>query len=176
MEKKNIKIEIKNRWTGVVLFEYEKENNTIKRTMEEAVKKNAYLGGAYLRGAGLGGAKDIPYIPMSCPTEGAFIGWKKVKDGDFRYIVKLQIFEDSRRSSSTGRKCRCDKAGVLEIYDMDEPDNKPLKCENRSYNQLTVYEVGKTVIADSFDENRWNECSHGIHFFISREEAEQYGL
>lgn len=113
---------------------------------------------------------------MMCPSEGAFIGWKKVKDGDFTFIVKLQIFENSRRSSSTGRKCRCDKAGVLDIYEYGNPENKPLKCENRSYNQLTVYEVGKTVIPDSFDEDRWNECSHGIHFFTSREEAEQYKI
>ena len=56
-----IKIEIKNRWTGSVLFEYEKENNTVKDTMEEAIKgganlKGADLGGAYLGGANLEGA------------------------------------------------------------------------------------------------------------------------
>ena len=56
-----IKIEIKNRWTGSVLFEYEKENNTVKDTMEEAIKEGAYLEGAdlkgaYLKGADLGGA------------------------------------------------------------------------------------------------------------------------
>ena len=31
------KIEIKNRWTGSILFEYSKENNTIKETVIEAV-------------------------------------------------------------------------------------------------------------------------------------------
>ena len=56
-----IKIEIKNRWTGSVLFEYEKENNTVKDTMEEAIKEGAYLReanleGAYLREANLEGA------------------------------------------------------------------------------------------------------------------------
>ena len=35
-----------------------------------------------------------------------------------------------------------------------------------------MYEVGKEVVADSFDDDRWNECSHGIHFFITRNEAE----
>jgi len=37
-----------------------------------------------------------------------------------------------------------------------------------------VYEVGKLTIPDGFDENRWEECSHGIHFFITRSEAEAY--
>ncbi len=49
------KIEIKSIW-GSVLFSYEKEDNTIKDTLEEAVKSGANLGGAYLRGANLGGA------------------------------------------------------------------------------------------------------------------------
>jgi len=51
-----VKIEIKNRWTGSVLFEYERENNTVKDTMIEAVKQEANLEGAYLRGADLEGA------------------------------------------------------------------------------------------------------------------------
>ena len=51
-----VKIEIKNRWTGSVLFEYEKENNTIKDTLEKAVREGANLKGADLAGANLEGA------------------------------------------------------------------------------------------------------------------------
>ena len=51
-----IKFEIKNRWTGSVLFEYEKENNTMKETLEKAVKDGANLYGANLYGANLKGA------------------------------------------------------------------------------------------------------------------------
>lgn len=40
---------------GKLLFEHEAENNTIKKTLEEAVKSGAYLGGADLLGANLGG-------------------------------------------------------------------------------------------------------------------------
>jgi hypothetical protein len=36
------------------------------------------------------------------------------------------------------------------------------------------YVKGATVTADSWDENRWNECGHGIHFFLTRIEAEKY--
>ena len=196
MEKKLIKIEIKNRWTGKVLFEYEKEDNTIMETVVEAVKKDAYLRGAdlrgadlrgadlrgaylrdaYLRDAYLGDAKNIPFIPMACPSDGAFIGWKKVKDVEEERVclVKLEIQEDSRRSSSTGTKCRCDKAKVLDIIDI-ETGERLKSCINTNYVQ-TGYYVGEIVEADSFDENRWNECSHGIHFFINRQEAEEYDV
>lgn len=51
-----IKFEIKNRWTGSILFEYEKENNTLKDTVTEAIKRGANLRGANLEGADLGGA------------------------------------------------------------------------------------------------------------------------
>ena len=50
-----IKIQIKSIW-GDILFEYEKENNTIKDTLEEAVKQGANLYGANLDGANLYGA------------------------------------------------------------------------------------------------------------------------
>ena len=57
------KIEIKS-VLGSVLFSYEKEDNTIKDTLEEAIKSGANLGdanlrGAYLRGAYLGGANLV---------------------------------------------------------------------------------------------------------------------
>ena len=51
-----IKFEIKNRWTGSILFEYEKEDNTLKKTVEEAVREGANLEGANLGGANLVGA------------------------------------------------------------------------------------------------------------------------
>lgn len=51
-----IKFEIKNKWTGSILFEDEKENNTLKDTVEQAVKEGADLEGADLRGAYLKGA------------------------------------------------------------------------------------------------------------------------
>ena len=50
-----VKIEIKS-LLGTVLFELTKENNTLRDTIEEAVKRGAYLGGADLGGADLGGA------------------------------------------------------------------------------------------------------------------------
>jgi hypothetical protein len=51
-----IKIEIKNRWTGKILFEYSKENNTLLETLLEAIKRGADLSDANLRGADLSDA------------------------------------------------------------------------------------------------------------------------
>ncbi len=51
-----VKFEIKNKWTGSILFEYEKEDNTLKKTVEEAVREGANLEGANLGGANLVGA------------------------------------------------------------------------------------------------------------------------
>ena len=224
-----IKFEIKSRWTGKVLFEYEKENNTVKDTLIEAVKngadlggaylggadlggadlrgadlRGAYLGGAYLGGADLGGAdlrgadlggadlggaylrgadlggadlggaylrgaKNVPFIPIACPTDGAFIGWKKVHG----CLVKLEVPEDARRCSATSSKCRCDKALVLEIRNL-ESDETLDQIINESYSPHVIYKVGEMVFPDSFDEDRWNECSHGIHFFIDKQEAINY--
>ena len=49
------KIEIKS-VLGHLLFEFKKENNTVKDTLMEAVKRGANLSGANLGGANLGGA------------------------------------------------------------------------------------------------------------------------
>lgn len=188
------KIQIKNRWTGEVIFEYEKENNTVRDTVIEAVKSKADLGeanlsGAYLRGADLSGvyfsraylgeanlsganlseANNIPYIRLACPSDGAFVGWKKVHDR----LVKLEIPEDAKRSSATTNKCRCDKAKVLAITDCDGC-NPIDEIENTAQVHRVIYKVGEMVYPDSFDEDRWNECSHGIHFFINKQDAINY--
>ena len=134
----------------------------------------AYLGGAdlsgaYLSCANLSGAKEVPYIPMVCPEEGVFIGWKKTGDK----IVKLRIPEDALRSSATTRKCRCNKAEVVEIYNIDGTIADE-RIVNSSYDYSFTYEVGKIVEVQDFDTNRWNECTKGIHFFINRQEAINY--
>lgn len=134
---KQIKIEIKNRWTGNILFEYLSENNTIKKTVSEAIKSGADLRGADLCGADLRGAKGAY---MACPTDGSFIGWKKASG----YIVKLQIPEDARRSSAGGEKCRCDKAYVAEIQNTDGT-KADIEAIHSNRDNNFVYTVGATV-------------------------------
>ena len=258
---KQIKIEIRNRWTGSVVFEYTKEGNTITETVLDAIRRGANLRdadlrganlrdadlrdanlcdadlcGANLRGANLRGAdlrganlcganlcdanlrsanlsganlrdadlrcadlcganlygadlrgadlrganlygadlrganlRDAKGCYLSCPTEGSFIGWKKASG----HIVKLRIPEDARRSSATGHKCRCDKAYVMEIQNMD--GTKATEDTVRSdHDKDFVYTVGATVEVPDFDDNRWSECAPGIHFFIDRRAAVEY--
>lgn len=49
-----------------------------------------------------------------------------------------------------------------------------LSSVTSNYDKTFIYEIGKTVKVDDFDDDRWNECSTGIHFFLTREEAESY--
>ena len=129
----------------------------------------ADLRGADLSGADLSSAENIPFIPTYLP-EGEFVAWKKLENG---LIVKLKILEDSKRSRSTTDKCRCDKCLVLEFQNQDGSKSDLKTFTNKNYSEC-VYTVGEIVKADSWDENRWNECSHGIHFFIDRQRAVNY--
>jgi len=235
-----IKIQIKSIF-GSVLFEYSKENNTIKDTLCEAnlygadlrganlyganlreadlceanlceanlCEANLYgadlrganLYGADLRGANLYGAnlreadlceanlceanlygadlrganlreadhnEGTAFLLSQCP-DGAFIGYKKASS----HIVKLLVPEDAKRSSATTLKCRCSKAKVLEIQNLDG-SKSDLKAVPSDRDENFIYVVGKEKEVEDFDEDRWNECSTGIHFFISREMAVKY--
>ena len=142
--------------------------------------KCANLDGANLDGANLDGANldDANLcdamnfkLPIACPDTGEFIGWKKANG----YIVKLLIPEDAKRLSATGRKCRCNKAKVLEIQVLDG-SQADISEVRSGYDHDFVYTAGETVRVDNFDDDRWNECSTGIHFFITREEAVNYNL
>ena len=125
--------------------------------------------------------RDLPY-PLACPETGKFEAWKKVTavvDDDMinplhTFLVKLEIPEDAKRLSSYSNKCRCDKAMVLEIIDLttNKQVSQVLNCAYRL--SQTLYKVGEMVLPDSFDEDRWNECSHGIHFFKDKESAMYY--
>ena len=126
----------------------------------------ANLYGADLRDANL---RDAKGCYLSCPTEGSFIGWKKASG----HIVKLRIPEDARRSSATEHKCRCDKAYVMEIQNMDGT-RATVDAVRSDRDKNFVYTVGATVEVPDFDDNRWSECAPGIHFFIDRGAAVEY--
>jgi len=141
----------------------------------------ANLSRANLFGANLFGANYIEkaknlFYPIACPEIGAFVGWKKarVKTSGHECIVKLEITEDAVRSSAAGRKCRCSKATVLEIQDLEGNVLEQAAVSDRDCN--FSYIPGTVVSVLDFDENRWNECSTGIHFYITREEAVRHIL
>lgn len=145
--------------------------------LRQANLRQANLSGADLRVADLNGAnlseviynENTAFFALCCPEEGSFIGFKKAGGK----IVKLQIPKSAKRSSATTRKCRCSKAKVLSITEPDGSDSGITEvCSD--LDERFVYKVGETVSVPDFDENRWNECSTGIHFFITRDEAVRY--
>lgn len=210
-----LKIQIKSNF-GSVLFEYEKENNTLKDTIEQAIKSSANLSSANLNSANLSYANlrsadlryanlryanlsyanlssanlssaDLRYANLSSANirsadlssaididyclantrilpDGDIIGYKKCIEG----IVKLLIPSDAKRSHAFGRKCRAEYAVVLEL-----PDG--INVAHSSYDESFLYVKGETVKpVDPFSENWMEECESGIHFFITKIEAERY--
>ena len=137
--------------------------------LRNANLRDSVLSSTNLCNADLSSAKNIPFTPTYLP-EGEFIGWKKLPN---EIIVKLKILEDSKRSRANGDKCRCNKALVLEFQNKDGTSSGEKEYTSNEYAKCT-YKVGEIVYADSWDDNRWNECSHGIHFFIDRQSAVDY--
>ena len=153
--------------------------------LRSADRRGAYLSGADLRGADLRGARlyrvnlsgamNIPYIPLACPEEGAFIGFKKAyvdQIGHEAVIVKLLILEDAKRSSATSNKCRCSKAKVLDIQDI--LGNSVDIVAYSKFDTSFTYKIGEIVEVSDFNEDRFVECGAGIHFFINRQDAVNY--
>lgn len=158
------------------------EEDGERANLSRANLSGANLSGADLSGADLSSAKlsranlegilyneNTSFFALQCPEEGSFIGFKKAGGK----IVKLLIPEEAKRSSATSRKCRCSKAKVLSITELDGSDSG-LESIQSDYSAGFVYKVGEEVSVPDFDENRWDECSTGIHFFITRDEAVRY--
>ena len=165
-------IEIKSIY-GDVLFTHTCEDNTTLITLLKAIKSDANLSGAYLRGANLSSIKfneNTAFITTQCPAEGSFIAWKKVTGSN---IVKLRVTENAKRSSATSLKCRCSEAEVLDIQDVDG-NSLDISAVSSKHDHAFTYRKGYIVRVEDFDENRWNECSTGIHFFIDRAMAVNY--
>ena len=186
-------VKILNRWTQEIIFSAEIEcapdsspSIKIGMAVEVAVKSRANLSGAYLSGADLSGANlsgadlsradlyganlsradlsradgsDHAVAKTRILPDGALIGWKKLANGS---IAKLLIPEDARRSHAFGRKCRAEFVDVIEGEGVSKHDG------------VTAYTPGKRVTCDKWEEDWTIECAGGIHFFITRIEAENW--
>ena len=146
----------------------------------------ADLSGAYCRGANFSGANftgtdfdsetsfegavfspdtKMDY-PFACPETGSFTAYKAVRG----YIVELLIPADAKRSSSTGKKCRCDKAKVISIRNVNG-GSVDTDTAHSIWNYDFIYRTGEMVTVPNFDECRWHECTSGIHFFMNWNDA-----
>ena len=135
--------------------------------LQGANLQGAYLQGANLQYANLQGAnlqdtnlQDACGLYQIVPEEGSFTVFKKLKED---IICKLLVPADAERVGGyTGRKCRASKSIVLEGNGISKFDNN------------FIYQVDKEVIPDSWNNDPRVECSNGIHFFLTRKEAEDY--
>ena len=134
--------------------------------------RGADLSGANLRGADLRGA-NIPLVEFrkgKVLTED-IIGYKKCyfKDENGFYsepaIVTLRIPRGSIVFSINGNKCRTNKAKVVAIDGTERAF--------AHYKYMSYY-VGDEFTVYNFNCEYNKECAEGIHFFMTKEEAEDY--
>jgi hypothetical protein len=141
--------------------------NLIGANLSRANLSRANLSWADLRESNLFCAKNVDElvkVRLLIVPQGDIIGWKKCREGK---IVKLQIPASAKRSNATGRKCRASSAKVVEIYGGGVGASL--------YDPTFTYRVGETVTCDQWGEDRFVECGGGIHFYLTREEAEDHG-
>lgn len=131
--------------------------------LSHANLSGAILDDANLSGADLSGAKGtlIEFRKGKMLTED-IIGYKKCRGG---VIVKLLIPRGAIVFSINGRKCRTNKAKVLEI----EGATKAI-----SQHKYMSYYVGDEFTVYNFNCEYNVECAPGIHFFMTRKEAMNY--
>ena len=188
LEGDSIEAILKKYGTACLLGAYLRDADLRDADLRDADLRGADLRGADLRGADLRGADlrgaDLRGANLSeltvaqtsiLPDEGDIIGWKKALALDGApIIVKLLIPSDAKRSNSTGRKCRANKARILDLQDRQGNSLPPDTTAYSSFDPDFTYKKGETVHVEDFDTNRWNECAPGIHFFITRIEAVKY--
>jgi Family of unknown function (DUF5758)/Pentapeptide repeats (8 copies) len=129
--------------------------------LSSANLRYANLSSANLSSASLSSANLLKILSIRTivPQEGDFIAWKKLTDG---VVCKLRIPSEAKRIGGlVGRKCRAEFAMVL------GPSGVASKNDLK-------YIKGKMVKPDKFDPNPLVECSNGIHFFITEQEAKDY--
>jgi hypothetical protein len=147
--------------------------------LERAFLQGAYLRGADLQGVFLQGANlrgtdlrgvdlrgaDLPDFQI---PEGYLIVWKQ---GLRNTLIKLAIpIEAKRTANLKNRKCRAEFADVLEIFDQN--DNNIQETKNWNIDYELIYKVGERIYPDKYDDDIRLDCTSGIHFFLTKQEAQ----
>jgi len=163
-------------------------------SLRDANFESANLGNASLRGADLGGAnfrdadlrdanlrdanldgtnleraifsENWQIVP---PVGQSFTAFKKARG---EIVLELLIPGSAQRTSSLiGRKCRANEALVVGVV-------RGVANDTGIYRSLHdpgfTYEIGKMASEPSFDPDIRVECTAGIHFFMTKEEAISY--
>lgn len=139
-------------------------SNMERTNLTRAVLENAYLTHASLKGA------TLPPLAVQLP-EGEFTAWKKARQ---RMILELVIPAHARRTASlVGRKCRAQSAHVVSAAHLDG-----LRPNTITFFSLRSpdfsYTLGEVVTEPNYNDDVRTECTYGIHFFSTQEEAVAY--
>lgn len=140
--------------------------------MRECNIEGANLYGAVLEFAKLDGIvsdEGTQWFRLHCPETGAFLAYKKCVNDR---MVQLLVPADAKRTSATLPSCRCNKAKVLTIksFDFKENFDEAWSLVDENF----VYRRGEWVEVKNFNEDRWQDSTTGIHFWLTRAEAEAY--
>ena len=131
----------------------------------------ANLSGAYLYCADLSGARidAVALARQKIVPDGTLVVWKKLSEG---VVAQLEIPNDAQRTNAIGsRKCRSSAAVVVALF------KDGVLFDGEAFDRhagKTRYKAGEVVLPDSYDDSALIECSNGIHWFLTREEAEAY--
>jgi len=143
--------------------------NLSRADLSGANLSGADLSGANLSGADLYGAENTELAlarTMIVPEEGDFIGYKKICTKEGNRVIKLLIPAEAKRVGGTaGRKCRAEFVKMLEDVSGWSDHDSSFKYE---------YKAGDIVHPNKFDDRITEECTNGIHFFITKAEADNY--
>ena len=130
----------------------------------------AFLNGADLQGADLHDASldKKEEIRRGITLEKSMIGYKKCSGNR---IVKLRIPKGAIVFSINNTDCRTNKVKVISITDSE---GNSYEEAISVYDSKFIYKVGDVIKPDSFSLMYNVDCTSGIHFFKTKEEAEKY--
>jgi len=140
-----MKIEIKHRYTGDVIYSHECENNTILKTVEKAVKGNVSLAFADLHSA------DLRFANLrSANLYSADLRFANLYSANLRSVVKMPIYCKWSHGITNGNLIHigCEKRTIQEwneFFDSDEEIETPRGTEEFKQIQA-VYEAYKAYL------------------------------
>lgn len=107
---------------------------------------------------------ELPHFQI-VPETGAFVGYKRLAGG---VICTLRIPDDARRTGNlVDRKCRASHADVL--------DGEGTSVNVFLCGDTLTYRKGERVAApNGYSDDFRTSAGAGVHFFITRREAEEY--
>jgi len=146
--------------------------NLRNANLSDADLRNADLRNADLRNANLSDANlsDADLRNRSIvPQTGGFRAWKKLRNG---VLAELEIL-GARVSPYTDRKCRCASARVVALSGKNSDGSEVTEAASL-HDPSFVYRLGEVVSVANTNLDPRRVCTTGIHFFVTREEAEEY--